>query len=115
MSSTSTGDTGTGGNDGTTGKGGNYGTGGDGTENVNINGGNTNASSSTRAFSGYFTTLILVLNMLLDAFVHVSIFMFITMLGSLPFANVMFITLIFWIKIYQIMTIFSTNYRPKGL
>ena len=107
-------------------------------ENGNTNGGNNtnNASSSFGAFSGYFTIFIFVLNLLFDALVHVSIFMFITMLslGSLFYVNIldvyayiiksmlMFNTftrsfnyihvmcsiLIFWIKICRFMTKFST-------
>lgn len=104
-------------------------------ENGYTNGGNhtSNASSSTEAFFGYYTTLInLVLNMLLDALIPVSISMFITMLGSLSFVNVdafivnsmfmfniitrwfnyiyvMFSILIFWVKICQFMIKFPTR------
>lgn len=80
---------------GVTGGGENYGTGGGETEDVNINEGNANTSSSSGEFTGYITTLILVFSMLLDAFIPVSIFMFITMLGSPFIAYVMFIILYF--------------------
>jgi hypothetical protein len=53
---------------GTTRGGGNGSTEGGQTENVN-----TNASSLSETFSGYMTILISVLNMFLDAIVHVSI------------------------------------------
>lgn len=59
--------------------------GGNGGTGESINGGNTNAWSSSGSFYGYISTLILVLNMLLNVFIPVNIFifMFITMLGSL--------------------------------
>lgn len=44
----------------------------DGTENDNTNGDNTIALSSTGAFSKYFSILLLVLNMLLEAFLSLA-------------------------------------------
>jgi hypothetical protein len=97
MSSTSTSVAGDEENARAPGGGGNDGTG------ESINGGNTNAWSSSGSFYGYISTLILVLNMLLNVFIPVNIFifMFITMLGSLY--------LVFFIKVCRFITKFPTN------
>ena len=96
----------------------------------NINGGNTNASTSSTPFSGYkiltlfdFLLVIYMFTMLsigFQSYVNINdiyayftlsmlIFMFSLITRSLLIVYVMFIVLIFWIKIYRIMTKFPTG------
>jgi hypothetical protein len=95
----------------------------------NINGGNTNASTSSAPLSGYkiqtlfdFLLVIYMFTMLsigFQSYVNVNdvyayftlsmlMFMFSLITRSLLIVYVMFIVLIFWIKICRIMTKFPT-------
>jgi hypothetical protein len=90
----------------------------------NTNGANSASQSSEGTFTGYnilllpFLLLKLPVAILLrclnvDAYFTLSILM--VMFSSLHIVNVMFIVLIFWIKIYRFMTIFPTYEGPHPL
>ncbi len=96
---------------------------------VNTNGGNTTSNSSGGSFLGYNLITLFQLEVLLlifiamstlchhvivDAYLTLSMLMlitFTTITGSNPIVNIMFIILLFWIKICRIMTKFPTNHR----
>lgn len=90
-------------------------------KNDNTNGGiNTNTVlSSTEVFSGNVTFITVVLNMFLDdANLVINMFMLSTITRSIHGTHVMCIIFFFYIKIYQIMTIFlmrntSTSVKSK--
>nr|CAE02382.2 OSJNBb0080H08.8 [Oryza sativa Japonica Group] len=97
---------------------------------VNINGGNTASNSNGGPFLGYNLLTLFQLEVLLlifiamstlcyyvivDAYSTLSMLMlitFTTITGSNPIINIMFIILLFWIKICRIMTKFPTIQKP---
>lgn len=98
---------------------------------VNTNGGNTASNSSGGPFLGYNLITLFHLEVLLlmfiamstlchyvivDAYSTLSMLMLITftiITGSNPIINIMFIILLFWIKICRIMTKFPTASSPR--
>ncbi len=100
---------------------------------VNTNGGNTTSNSSGGPFLGYNLLTLFQLEVLLLMFIAMStlcyyvivdaystlcmlmLITFTTITGSNPIVNIMFIILLFWIKICRIMTKFPTSNWSSNL